>query len=503
MLHTLLERHWQSPNPVLLLLLRPLSIVFGAIAAHRRARYLSGSLKSEKPPVPVVVVGNIHAGGTGKTPITAALVAALQTRGIAVGIVSRGYGRSLKTPHVLTARSTAAEAGDEPLLLHRRTHAPTAVASRRVEAARALLAVHPEVQLIIADDGLQHYALARDLEICVFPAADAARHDLDVLPNGSLREPIARLREVDAIVFSQAAPPIATAAQQHFRLPPHITLFTSEVHANAPYRYAQPSEKLHAGSLKTNAHCVAIAAIARPQRFFDSLAAQGFPIAQTIALPDHAALNIAALPPADYIFVTEKDAAKLPPPDKAPANIWVLPIEAQITPDLADWVLAQLAADVRQPENPNATEQTIMVKNLRLENGLAAGNIELPQQNQTKQIDIVFDDEANGIENLEQIKPMVAKVEQFFRDADWNKLLFLIAKDVNKACYAQSDYALTASDHAELAQNLQIVHIGAYAADMVVYLYAPLFLPDMNIACQIAYKNQRIENLEIYDKAQA
>ena len=209
------------------------------------------------------------------------------------------------------------------------------------------------------------------------------------------------------------------------------------------------------------------------------------------------------LPAADYIFVTEKDAAKLPPPDKALANIWVLPIDAQIAPDLADWVLAQLAADVRQPENPNATEQTIMVKNLRLENGLAAGNIELPQQNQTKQIDIVFDDEANGIENLEQIKPMVAKIEQFFRDADWDKLLFLIAKDVNKACYAQSDYAPTASDHAELAQNLQIVHIGAYAADMVVYLYAPLFLPDMNIACQIVYKNQRIENLEIYDKAQA
>jgi tetraacyldisaccharide 4'-kinase len=342
MLHAILERHWQSPNPILRLLLRPLAILFGKIAARRRARYLAGSLKSEKLPIPVVIVGNIHAGGTGKTPITAALVAALQARGITVGIISRGYGRSLKTPHVLTANSTAAEAGDEPLLLYRRTHAPTAVASRRVEAARALLAVHPEVQLIIADDGLQHYALARDLEICVFPAADAARHDLDVLPNGGLREPIARLRDVDAVVFSQAAPAVAAAAQQHFRLPQSVALFTSQIHANAPYRYAQPSEKLHSGSLKTHARCVAIAAIARPQRFFDSLAAQGFPIAQTIALPDHAALDIAALPAADYIFVTEKDAAKLPPPPHAPSNIWVLPIDAQITPDLADWVLAEL-----------------------------------------------------------------------------------------------------------------------------------------------------------------
>ena len=342
MLHAILERHWQSPNPILRLLLRPLAILFGKIAARRRARYLAGSLKSEKLPIPVVIVGNIHAGGTGKTPITAALVAALQARGITVGIISRGYGRSLKTPHVLTANSTAAEAGDEPLLLYRRTHAPTAVASRRVEAARALLAVHPEVQLIIADDGLQHYALARDLEICVFPAADAARHDLDVLPNGGLREPIARLRDVNAIVFSQAAPAVAAAAQQHFRLPQSVALFTSQIHANAPYRYAQPSEKLHSGSLKTHARCVAIAAIARPQRFFDSLAAQGFPIAQTIALPDHAALDIAALPAADYIFVTEKDAAKLPPPPHAPSSIGVLPIDAQITPDLADWVLAEL-----------------------------------------------------------------------------------------------------------------------------------------------------------------
>ena len=342
MLHAILERHWQSPNPILRLLLRPLAILFGKIAARHRARYLAGSLKSEKLPVPVVIVGNIHAGGTGKTPITAALVAALQTRGIAVGIISRGYGRSLKTPHVLTAHSTAAEAGDEPLLLHRRTHAPTAVASHRIAAARALLTAHPSLQIIIADDGLQHYALARDLEICVFPAADAARSDLDVLPNGGLREPIARLRDVDAVVFSQAAPAVAAAAQQHFRLPQSVALFTSQIRAAAPYRYAHPDETLHSGSLETDARCVAVAAIARPQRFFDSLAALGFPLAQTLALPDHAAFDTTALPAADYIFVTEKDAAKLPPPDKAPANIWVLPIDAQIAPDLAAWVLARL-----------------------------------------------------------------------------------------------------------------------------------------------------------------
>jgi len=116
----------------------------------------------------------------------------------------------------------------------------------------------------------------------------------------------------------------------------------AQIRAAAPYRYAHPDETLHSGSLKTDARCVAVAAIARPQRFFDSLAALGFPLAQTLALPDHAAFDTTALPAADYIFVTEKDAAKLPPPDKAPANIWVLPIDAQIAPDLAAWVLARL-----------------------------------------------------------------------------------------------------------------------------------------------------------------
>ena len=130
-LRQILERHWQTPNPILRVFLAPLSRLFGLIAARRRARFLSGSLKTEKLPVPVVVVGNIHVGGTGKTPITAALVSALQARGIRVGIVSRGYGRSLKIPHLLTPASTAAQAGDEPLMLYRQTRAPTAVAARR------------------------------------------------------------------------------------------------------------------------------------------------------------------------------------------------------------------------------------------------------------------------------------------------------------------------------------------------------------------------------------
>ncbi|MDU4302036.1 MAG: tetraacyldisaccharide 4'-kinase, partial [Eikenella corrodens] len=161
MLHRLIERHWQTPNPLLTPILWPLARLFGLLAARRREGYLKGQRHSEKLPVPVVVVGNVQAGGSGKTPVVQALVRALQERGIRPGIISRGYGRSGQGVHVLNNQSTAAQAGDEPLLLHRSTGAPAAVGSRRAEAGRALLAEHPEVQIIVADDGLQHYALQR------------------------------------------------------------------------------------------------------------------------------------------------------------------------------------------------------------------------------------------------------------------------------------------------------------------------------------------------------
>ena len=203
-LHQIIERHWQQPQPLLKALLWPLSRLFQAVYGVRRYLYRTGRLKSEKLAVPVVVVGNIHAGGTGKTPVVAALVRGLQAKGIQVGIISRGYGRKSSGVHVLHHSSRAAEAGDEPLLLYRQTGAPTAVGSRRAEAGKALLAAHPEIELIIADDGLQHYALQRDVEIAVFPAADVGRHDLDLLPGGGLREPFARLHAADAVVVSAA-----------------------------------------------------------------------------------------------------------------------------------------------------------------------------------------------------------------------------------------------------------------------------------------------------------
>lgn len=337
-LHQIIEQHWQTPYPILRILLSPLSRLFAHIATKRRARYLSGSLNTKRLPVPVVVVGNLHAGGTGKTPITAALVSALHTRGVKVGIISRGYGRTSRDIHVLNAHSTAADAGDEPLMLFRQTHAPTAVGADRYAAGIALLNQHPDLQIIISDDGLQHYALARDLEICVFPAADVGRDDLDVLPNGGLREPISRLQQTDFTIISHGDPETASRAQQHFRLPE--TPFYSQIQAAAPYRLARPTDTLSANDISANSRCVAVAAIARPQRFFNSLTQLGFTLHETQTLPDHATINTAALPHADYLFITEKDAAKLPA--QVPENIWVLPIQAHITPDLAAAVCTKL-----------------------------------------------------------------------------------------------------------------------------------------------------------------
>ncbi|WP_107928958.1 hypothetical protein [Neisseria animaloris] len=141
-----------------------------------------------------------------------------------------------------------------------------------------------------------------------------------------------------------------------------------------------------------------------------------------------------------------------------------------------------------------------MIKNLKLENSVATGNIELSYKNRIEHVDIIFDDESNNIENVLQIQPIIYKLEKFFKDFDIDKLLLMIAKEVNEACYEQSDYQPKESDNIELANNLQIVNIYAYLTDMVITFYSPLFLPDMNISCQIIYRNKKVENLEIYDK---
>jgi len=201
-----LEAAWYAPRlaPLATLLL-PLSWLFAAVVALRRWLYRRGALRSARLPVPVVVIGNVTVGGTGKTPLVIALARALAERGRHPGIVSRGYGASGAAPREVTAGAEPADVGDEPLLLAA-AGAPVFVARDRAAAARALLAAHPACDVVLADDGLQHYALARDVEVVVVDGTRGFGNGR-LLPSGPLREPASRADAADAVVTLVADAP--------------------------------------------------------------------------------------------------------------------------------------------------------------------------------------------------------------------------------------------------------------------------------------------------------
>ncbi len=196
----MIARIWSGESPLWRLLL-PLSWLYGLVSGLIRLSYKLGWQKAWRAPVPVVVVGNLTAGGNGKTPVVVWLVEQLQQRGIRVGVVSRGYGgKAVSYPLLLNTATPTAEAGDEPVLIYQRTGAPVAVSPVRSDAVQALLAAH-DLQLIVTDDGLQHYKLARDKEIVVI---DGVRRFGNGwwLPAGPMRERASRLRSVDAVIVN-------------------------------------------------------------------------------------------------------------------------------------------------------------------------------------------------------------------------------------------------------------------------------------------------------------
>ena len=197
-----LPRFWRRRTFTSYLLL-PLSALFALITACRRALYRAGILRQYRAPVPVLIVGNISVGGNGKTPLVQELARAFQAEGIAVGIISRGYGGTAREATDVATCADAAVVGDEPLMLWSSTGAPVVVARKRAEAAEKLLRDYPATRLILADDGLQHYALARDAEVAVI-AADFGLGNGWLMPAGPLRESAARLKRVDAVVHSGA-----------------------------------------------------------------------------------------------------------------------------------------------------------------------------------------------------------------------------------------------------------------------------------------------------------
>ncbi|MEI8325423.1 MAG: tetraacyldisaccharide 4'-kinase, partial [Betaproteobacteria bacterium] len=181
-----LHRVWARRGWVAWLLV-PLSLAYRTLLALRRTLYRLGLLEAASVPVPVIVVGNVIAGGAGKTPVVMALVQYLQQRGLHPGVVSRGYGRSLTGCREVLPQSLMHEVGDEALLIQHRCHVPVFVAERRIQAAQALLERHPRTDVLLCDDGLQHLALHRDIDICVFDQRGLGNGW--VLPAGPLREP--------------------------------------------------------------------------------------------------------------------------------------------------------------------------------------------------------------------------------------------------------------------------------------------------------------------------
>lgn len=293
--HRALPRVWLTRGPWACALW-PVSLLYGALTALRRTLYRWNWLSTHRVPVPVIVVGNVIAGGSGKTPVVMALVRHLQAQGWRVGVVSRGYGRQSTDCREVHPDSAVADVGDEPALIRLATGAPVFVAARRIDAARQLLATYPDTQLIVCDDGLQHHSLHRDVAICVFDNRGVGNGWL--LPAGPLREPWPRL--VDLVLHTGSHPAFAGFTAQRVLSQEALRSDGSRVSlVHWPTQGAKP--------------LMAVAAIANPHEFFDMLRARGLPLAQTIALPDHYSFD--SWSPSTHegytVICTEKDAVKL------------------------------------------------------------------------------------------------------------------------------------------------------------------------------------------------
>ncbi len=321
---TRLRQAWQRRG-LFATLLWPLSLPYRMVTALRRRLYAWGWLRSERLGVPVIVVGNVIVGGAGKTPVTLAVLRHLQAAGWHPGVISRGYGRSTNDCREVLAASSAAEVGDEPLLIARAAGVPVFVASRRVEAGQALLAAHPGIDILVCDDGLQHLQLARDVEICVFN--DEGLGNGWLLPAGPLREPWPR--SVDLVLHAGPAPGGPA---------PQFTLSRALAeHAVDAAGRRVPLQDLQGQPLH------ALAAIARPQDFFAMLRAQGLTLTSEEALPDHYDFSSWQRPSGNRLrlICTEKDAVKLWPrhPDAL-----AVPLRLAIAPTFFDALDLRLAS---------------------------------------------------------------------------------------------------------------------------------------------------------------
>lgn len=320
-MHQRLSKLWYGESPGVRLL-QPLSWLYGAAVSVRRMAYQRGWARSQAVGRPVIVVGNLTVGGTGKTPLTIWLANHLREHGYEVGIVSRGYGREEVGLREVTAESTWQEVGDEPLILQRRTGCLTLVGSDRVAAARALVARGADV--ILADDGLQHLKMERDCEIVVVDGMRGFGNGR-VLPAGPLREGGSRARAADALVVNGGAEgePVRGVPPDLAGSAPRMRLVAADARrvAGSGQSPSQPLEAFRGRPVH------AVAGIGNPQRFFADLRARGLEVIER-PFPDHHALTAAELDFGDglAVLMTEKDAVKCR--KIAGPRVWYVPVEA-------------------------------------------------------------------------------------------------------------------------------------------------------------------------------
>ena len=312
-----LLHQWQHPN-AWQCMLRPLSWLYGSIVWLRRSVYRLGLFATERLPVPVIVVGNLNVGGSGKTPLAIWIVQQLQASGWQAGIVTRGYAGNATSPQSVTSDSDPARVGDEAVLLATRTGVPVWCGRQRAAAARALLYAHPSTQVIVSDDGLQHLSMSRDYSIVVIDSTRGFGNG-QLLPAGPLREPVSRLNDVDAVVINHTGslhPSLTTIQNSHA-----MRLIAQPVRN---LRYPEHSIDITELGART---LHAIAGIGYPQRFFEQLQQAGMQFTSH-AFPDHHAYRAEELNFSGDIIMTEKDAVKCL--SFATEHMWVWPVAVQV-----------------------------------------------------------------------------------------------------------------------------------------------------------------------------
>ena len=313
------EQLWYSSNKAYWLLM-PLAWLYGVITALRRFLFRIGLKRQHKLPRPVIVVGNISVGGTGKTPFTLLLCQLLRQQGWQPGIVSRGYGAKIERPTLVTAASRAQDIGDEPLLLAQRSGCPVVVCPDRVAAAQYLLAT-TDCDIVISDDGLQHYRLQRDLELVLIDGQRGLGNQ-QLLPAGPLREPVSRLQKVDAVIVNSGDFDLAQHKMQ-----------LKAVKPLALDGQSQWPEQAQAVTL--------VAAIGNPQRFVDTVKNFGIEVKASVFFRDHFAFDEQSLASIEGpVLMTEKDAVKCRA--FAKPNWFYLPVEAELSDEFKFWLQQQL-----------------------------------------------------------------------------------------------------------------------------------------------------------------